>query len=157
MKNQKGFELIELAMVIVIIGILAIVAIPRFMRMQEKSRADFIEKESERAKTEIRVWVAAINQGSTLDFNGDGTVDEKDARDRPKQISEIPMFWDIVHSPNGPRAISSPYDGGPLFSRSAVSGSGKIRVICPNDECRILGYTNHPEYDAFVDLRVKYK
>ena len=37
-KNQKGFTLVELMIVVVIIGILAALAIPRFMRATTKSK-----------------------------------------------------------------------------------------------------------------------
>ncbi len=39
MNNQKGFTLIELVVVIVILGILAAVAVPRFVNMQGDARA----------------------------------------------------------------------------------------------------------------------
>src|SRR5512147_2513244 len=38
LKNSKGFTLIELMIVVVIIGILAALAIPRFMRSTTKSK-----------------------------------------------------------------------------------------------------------------------
>ena len=62
LRSKKGFTLIELMIVVAIIGILAAIAIPNFLKFQAKSRT-----------TEARTNLGAIFTGQTLYYGESST------------------------------------------------------------------------------------
>lgn len=67
--NKKGFTLIELVMVIVIIGILAAVAVPKFVSLRRDAQRATCQSDVGAIRSALTAWYAQYNLNSSCPSN----------------------------------------------------------------------------------------
>ncbi len=153
-ESNRGFTLIELAIVVLIVGILSSIAIPHFLGMQKKARARVIVESCSTVQRELYNWMQTVStrESQVVDFNGDGLLNAADDAGRPGNIPGIPGIWDNLHSLGNPLESLSPYSSGiELYNQVAAAGSGQIAVTCNNRTCRIQGFSDNMVDGALFD------
>ena len=83
LRNEKGFTLIELVMIIIILGILAAIAVPRYVDLQQEARTSVLDASVGAVKSSAIIQYARtrnVNTFSTIWGNTD--LDSAITRDK---------------------------------------------------------------------------
>ena len=137
LRSKKGFTLIELMIVVAIIGILAAIAIPNFLRFQAKS------KQSEAKGNLGGIYTAEISwQGEHNFFGNFGQI--------AWQPTGTPRYTYWSGTPGGTTTNLTAFGGGGL-DNAGFAGNAQITASARSDNTFFITAVGQIDTDATMD------
>jgi prepilin-type N-terminal cleavage/methylation domain-containing protein len=131
-RNSKGFSLIELMTVVVILSFLAAVAIPVFLGMRYRTKLQVFISDARSAAPEIQAWAQVTNSSRPYlreaDTNCDGIINSSDMTNNELLIAGVAQTYATCR--NIGLSERSPFENGlPLWSTDPTIPDGQITLI----------------------------
>lgn len=137
--DEKGFTLVGVVVVVLVIGILAVIALPTFLARQRKAQDDLAKSDVRNAVTQIEACLTDAT-GRAAATACASTANEGLAKLK------------LVFAPGAPARSSSLVSGSPVYSVGAVSKSRDTFTISRAADGNLLyssaGARTDAEWDA---------